>query len=170
MSLLVDLQPGFGPALVVGGGAIAARKVRSLLAGGFQVTVIAPERSPELIAVDGYSWQERRYAHGDIAPFALVLACTDDRAVNQQIGDEARAAGKPVLVADRQAESTFFTPALHRDGDLAVAVSTGGASPALARDIRDRVAEALGDGWAARVAAASRERTARNHAINGGDA
>lgn len=161
MSLLIELRPEFGRALVVGGGLIAARKVRTLLDAGFAVTVVSPERGPELQALDGYDWEQRPFAAGDTQPFALVLACTDDRAVNRAIGEEARAAGKPVLVADAQAESTFFSPAMHRDGGLAIAVSTGGASPSLAREVRDRIAECLGGGWAETVAAARHERETR---------
>jgi len=76
----------------------------------------------------------------------VVFACTDSREVNRLVGVEARRRNVPVVVADRQSESTFFTPATMRDGDLAIAISTGGASPGLARLIRERVAAAgLGD-------------------------
>ena len=81
--------------------------------------------------------------------------------MNREVGRLARAARIPVVVADRQAESTFFTPATLRDGDLAVAVSTGGASPKLASLIRQRVAEAIGPDWAESVGAARLERDAR---------
>ncbi|MGH2632020.1 MAG: precorrin-2 dehydrogenase/sirohydrochlorin ferrochelatase family protein, partial [Tepidiformaceae bacterium] len=90
----------------------------------------------------------------------VVLACTDSREVNRAIGAAARLRGIPVLVADRQAESTFFTPAVLRDGDLAVAVSTGGASPTMARVIRERIVAALGPGWSGVLRTARSEREA----------
>ncbi len=161
MSLMMELRPEFGPALVIGGGPVAARKVRSLLDGRFAVTVVSPELGQELAGMDGYVHEARAFAPGDTGAFALVFACTGDRDVNHNAGEEARQAGKPVLVADEQAESTFFSPAVHRDGDLAVAISTGGASPGLARELRDRVSECLGTGWAGRIAAARDERQAR---------
>lgn len=159
MSLMAELRPELGRALVVGGGTIAARKVRTLREAGFAVTVVSPERCAELAGEDGHGWEARAFRTGDTSPFALVMACTDVREVNRAIGDEARQAGKPVLVADAQDESTLFTPAVHRDGDLAVAVSTGGASPRLAREVRDQIAGCLGSGWAERVATARAERT-----------
>jgi precorrin-2 dehydrogenase/sirohydrochlorin ferrochelatase len=81
--------------------------------------------------------------------------------VNRKVGTEARARRIPVVVADAQGESTFFTPATLRDGDLAVAISTGGASPALARRIREKIAAAIGPGWAQVVYVARSERERR---------
>ena len=91
----------------------------------------------------------------------MAFACTDSREVNRLVGVEARRQNIPVVVADRQDESTFFTPATMRDGDLAIAISTGGASPGLARLIRERVAAAVGPGWNQVVWAARQEREAR---------
>lgn len=160
MSIMLEVQPSLGPALVVGGGAVAARKVRSLVEGGFATTVVAPEVNGA-IAQSGATVRARRFEAGDTAGFALVFACTDDRAVNQGVGAEAREAGIPVLVADSQEESTFFSPAVHRDGSLLVGVSTGGASPSLARLLRDRVATLFGNGKADELAAAREARRAR---------
>lgn len=164
MSIMLELLPSAGPALVVGGGAVAARKVQNLVEGGFAVTVIAPEIAPEIRAHPTVTLVESSFQPSDLptdAPYALVFACTSDRETNRLVGELARRARIPALIADDQSESTFFTPATHRDGDLTVAVSTAGASPTLARDIRDRVAEALGGGWAEKVAAAREERAAR---------
>ena len=160
MSLMVELQPSAGPALVVGGGAVAERKVRGLLEAGFRVTVVAPEIG-EAIRAAGVECRVRSFEARDIAGHAIVFACTDSREVNHAVGEAARAAGVLVVVADSQEESTFFTPAVHRDGDLVVAVSTGGASPALAMEVRDRIAAALGDGWDERVRVARSERQER---------
>jgi siroheme synthase-like protein len=160
--LIIEVLPGAGHALVVGGGTVAARKVRNLAASQFTVTVVAPTVVEEIRLAPHVTVFEREYRKGDLdlgVGFALVFACTDSREVNRAIGVAARARGIPVLVADRQAESTFFTPAVLRDGDLAVAVSTGGASPTLARVIRERIVAALGPGWSGvlRTARAERE-------------
>lgn len=164
MGLMVDLLPSAGSALVVGGGAVAVRKVRALVDAGFSLVVIAPVIRDEIRDLPGVSVIERPFASSDLdgdPPVALVFACTDDRAVNAEVGRLARQRRIPVLVADRQDESTFFTPATLRDGALAIAVSTGGASPVLAREVRERIVATLGPGWDRLVDAARRERSAR---------
>ncbi len=162
MGLLIDLQPSAGPALVVGGGTVAARKVRGLVEAGFDVVIVAPEVLPEITRARVEVLQ-RAFAPDDIASsaFAVVFACTSSREVNRLVGELAREQNIPVVVADAQEESTFFSPAVLRDGDLAVAVSTGGASPALARDLRERIAQALGDGWAETIEQSRAEREQR---------
>ena len=167
MGLLIDLQPAAGAALVVGGGAVAARKVRNLAEAEFTITVVAPAVLEEIRLTPFVTVIEREFQAGDIAlgyGFAVVFACTEDREVNRLVGQLARAAKVPVVVADAQEESTFFTPATLRDGDLAVAVSTGGASPKLARQIRERIVSALGPGWGQILQAARTERQARRRA------
>jgi siroheme synthase-like protein len=167
MGLLIDLRPAAGPALVVGGGAVAARKVRNLAEAEFAITVIAPVVADEIRSRPFVTVIERAFEPGDLAlgyGFSVVFVCTDDREVNRTVGRLARAAKIPVVVADAQEESTFFTPATLRDGDLAVAVSTGGASPALARQIRERIVSALGPGWAQILQTARTERRARQRA------
>lgn len=164
MSILVELRPEAGPALVLGGGRVAARKVRGLVDGGFAVTVVAPEIGEAIRALAGITLEERAFAEGDIdrdPRWALVYACTDRREVNRLAGALARPRGIPVLVADAQAESTFFSPATLRDGGLQVGVSTGGADPALARELRDRIGLGLGGGWANTVEEARRARDLR---------
>lgn len=163
MSLLIDLQPSAGPALVVGGGRIALRKVRNLADGGFRVTVVATEACAELRGLPGVTVEQRPFADADIdgrERWALVFACTDVRAVNQRIGELARALGILAVVTDAREESTFFTPATARNGGITVAISTGGASPAQAKALRDRVVAALGEDWGSNlgpVAAAGNE-------------
>lgn len=164
MSVMIDLQPSAGPALVVGGGDVAARKVRTLVEGGFEVVVIAPVVQDGITPGPGLTVHRRPFAESDLpadARYALVFACTDSRETNARVGALARAARVLVVVADAQEESTFYTPAAIRDGDLIVAVSTGGASPALARELRERIVAALGPGWAQVVTAARQERQAR---------
>ena len=164
MGMMIDLRAEAGPALIVGGGKVATRKAKSLAEAEFRIVVVAPAVSDAIRALPWVTLTEREFVAADLpetALYSLVFACTDSRDVNQEVGRLARAARIPVVVADRQAESTFFTPATLRDGDLAVAVSTGGASPGLASSIRRRIAAAIGPDWATSVYAARRERDAR---------
>lgn len=163
MSILLELLPAAGPVLVLGGGTIAARKVRTLVEGGFQTVVIAPAIESSIASLPGVTCLYRAFAHVDIdaRPWALVLACTSDRQVNRAIGEYARARHIPVIVADARDESTAAFPAAHRDGDLLLGVSTSGADPALAARIRDHLAQALGPGRAQEIAAARAARAAR---------
>jgi siroheme synthase-like protein len=164
MGLMLDLQPGFGRALVVGGGEVATRKVRNLADAEFEVTVVAPVIHERIRLAPHVRLIEREWREDDLDGHALVFACTDSREVNNTIGNAARRRGLPVLVADRQEESSFFNPAVLRQGDVRVAVSTGGASPELAKQIRSNIAEALGRGWARMAATARQEREARRRA------
>jgi siroheme synthase-like protein len=162
--MMIELRSDAGPALIVGGGTVALRKARNLAEGEFRFTVIAPEIRDEMRSLAFASTHERPFEEQDIdaAPsWSLVFACTDDRAVNRRIGELARARNIPVVVTDAQDESTFFTPAMIRDGDLAIAVSTGGASPKLAKFIRERIITSLGPGWASVVHLARNEREER---------
>lgn len=158
MSILIELLPAAGPVLIVGGGPVALRRAARFAAAGFSVELVAPEVVAELQALPGVSVALRPFADGDIPGHALVCACTGSREVNARVGALARAAGIPVVVADRFEESTFSMPAIHRDGALVVGVGTGGASPRLARELRDRLAGFLGPGWALRVEQARAER------------
>jgi siroheme synthase-like protein len=162
MSVMIELQASAGPVLVVGGGTVATRKVSQLVEGGFRVTVIAPAVTRAIRELPGVTLVEAPFEPADIpsdAPYVLVFACTDDREVNRRVGELARRASILVVVADAQEESTFFTPATLHDGALTVGVSTGGASPALARELRERIAAALGTGWGEKVEAARRDRS-----------
>jgi siroheme synthase-like protein len=132
------------PCLVVGGGAVARRKVEGLLACGAEVTVIAPTVDPALAALP-VRVLGRAYERGDVAGFRLAIAATGDRAVNQAVHDDADAAGVWVNAADDPARCTFTLPAVARRGDLLVTVSTGGASPAMAAWLRDKIASELGE-------------------------
>ncbi|GAB4330128.1 MAG: hypothetical protein Kow0010_14970 [Dehalococcoidia bacterium] len=158
MGLMLDLQPSLGPALVIGGGAVAARKVRGLAAAGFAMTVVAPAVLEEIRQRPGVCLRERAFEPGDIEGHVLVFACTDDREVNRLAGELARARGIPVVVADSQEESTAFTPAVHREGEMTIAVSTGGRSPAVAAAIRDQLAKELEPEWQARLASSRTRR------------
>ncbi|HEX4244339.1 MAG TPA: bifunctional precorrin-2 dehydrogenase/sirohydrochlorin ferrochelatase [Acidimicrobiales bacterium] len=132
--------------LVVGGGPIAAHKAEGLLRCRAQVTVVAPQLTDKLRLLAGGSLvlEERRYRAGEAAHYRLVITATGDPEVDRAVAADAEAAGVWVNSADDVDNCTFTLPAVHRDGDVTVAVSTGGASPALAGWLRDRSAAAIG--------------------------
>jgi precorrin-2 dehydrogenase/sirohydrochlorin ferrochelatase len=141
--------------LVVGGGPVAARRVAGLLASGARVTVVAPtvvaaidrlaDDSPAPATAPSGSLEvaRRRYESGEAARYDLVVTATGSPEVDRAVVSDAMAAGIPVNSADRDAPGSVQLPAVHRDGPVMVAVSTGGSSPALARWLRDRIAEML---------------------------
>ncbi len=139
--------PG-APVLVVGGGTVAERKVRGLLEAGAAVRLISPDVTPTLrewATAGRIAWEQRAYQPGDVqrGGWVLVFAATSERATNQQVAHEAEQAGLLCNSADAPAEGNFHVPALYRGGGLVVAVSTGGASPARAAQVRDSIAEWL---------------------------
>jgi precorrin-2 dehydrogenase / sirohydrochlorin ferrochelatase len=133
--------------VVVGGGAVAARKAHKLLEVGAEVVVVSPEVLPELVDVS-VEVHERPYEYGDLEGADLVFAATDSREVNAAVAREAKARGVRSNVADRPSEGDFAVPSTLRRGGLQVAVSTGGASPTLARRIRNELEEVFGPEWA----------------------
>ena len=130
--------------LVVGGGRVAAEKVRGLLAAGAVVHVVAASVSDDVRSLD-VTWEERPYGPGDLAGHRLVVACTDDPAANQTVFDDAEAAGVWVNAADDPERCSYTLPARLDRGRVLVTVSTGGHSPALASWLRDRLGADLGD-------------------------
>ncbi len=132
------------PCLVVGAGPVAARRARGLLAAGAVVTVVAPAVVPELDQLAGSLAIERRpYRSPEAARYRLVVTATGHPDVDRAVVADAAAAGVPVAGADRGVPGTVRLPAVHRQGPVTLAVSTGGSSPALARWLRDRLAAAL---------------------------
>ncbi len=126
-------------AVVIGGGQIAERKVQGLLQGGAEITVISPSLSPALqrLAQDGSVRAVlRNYLPGDLAGAHLVIAATDDPAVNAAIAEEARQRGCLINVVDDPQRCTFHVPAVIRRGEIVISISTTGTSPALARYLR----------------------------------
>ena len=135
------------PAVIVGGAAVAARKCAALLDAGARVTVIAPELDPclaELREAGKIAHLARKFAPGDLAGAFLAFAATDDPAVNRAVAAEGKALGIPANIADAPELGAFTLPALVRRGELMIAVSTGGNSPALARRIREELEERFG--------------------------
>jgi siroheme synthase-like protein len=148
--LFVDLRER--ACVVLGGGAVAERKVESLLAVGALVTVVSPaltERLREHVVSGRIAHVARGYRAGDLAGAALAFAATDDGAINAAVACEGQARGIWVNAADDPAHCDFILPAVVRRGEVVVAVSTGGASPALARAVRERIESALPVGIAA---------------------
>jgi len=136
--------------VVVGGGRVAARKVEKLLAAGAQVTVVSPEleaRLAEWAAQGKIAWRAKRFEPPDIEDACLVIAATDDPDVNVAVY-EARRPHQWLNVVDRPDLSHFTVPATLRRGRLSISVSTGGASPELARRIASELAECYDDTYA----------------------
>jgi siroheme synthase-like protein len=134
------------PCLVVGGGAVAERKIQSLLYAGARVTVVSPTLTPALAALAATRrvvHVARDYAPGDLRGAVLAFAATDDGAVNGAVAREGRRRGVWVNAADDPVHCDAILPALVRRGPVTVAISTGGASPALARATRERIDAAL---------------------------
>ncbi len=133
--------------LVVGGGVVALEKVQGLLASGARVTVVAPRIEPGLRELD-VEWLPRRYRRDDLESRFLVIAATSDTAVNTSVHEDAERRFLFCNVVDVPELCSLILPAVHRQGPIAVAVSTGGASPALAQRIRTQVGEGIGPEYA----------------------
>ena len=139
------------PAVVIGGGEVAERKAAALLRTGARVTVVSPAATP---AIEGWAaagqvrLQRRPYRPGDLRGARLAYAATDDPAVNQAVRREAEAERVWLNVADQPSLCDFITPALVQQGELTVAISTDGASPALARRIREELEKCFGPDYA----------------------
>lgn len=137
--------------LVVGGGTVAARKVRRLVQAGARVTVVAPELCAGLreTAADPHvDVMKREYRSADIEGKWLVVAATDDEELNRRVSAEAAAARIFCNVVDQPELCTFQVPARVRRGLLQIAISTGGASPALARRLRVELEDQFGPAYA----------------------
>ena len=152
-------------ALVVGGGAVAERKVRGLLEALAVVVVVAPSLTPGLAvlaAAGTIGWEARRYASGDLAGAWLAFAATGDEATDTAVVAEAQGAGILVNDAADAARGDFATPAVHRAGPLTVTVDSAGLSPSFTKRIRDELALQFDAryGRAAATLGALRERVA----------
>ncbi len=151
----VALDLGGRPVLVVGGGPVGARKAAGLAACGAVVTVVSPEVHDDVEALvdrgepgapGSVTLERRPYRRGEAGGYRLVVTATGHDDVDGAVAADAEAAGTFVNSADDPTHCSFLLPAVHRDGAVTVAVSTGGASPALARWVRTRPAAGLGPG------------------------
>jgi siroheme synthase-like protein len=138
--------------LVVGGGEIGLEKVEGLLACDGAVTLMAPEAVPELerLAAEGsITWEQREYAGaGDLEGVFIAIAATDDTDTNIRIYNDAERRAMLVNIVDVPPLCNFILPAIVRTGPLAIAISTAGASPALAKRIKREIAESFGEPYA----------------------
>jgi precorrin-2 dehydrogenase/sirohydrochlorin ferrochelatase len=138
--------------LVVGGGPVAERKITGLLACQAEVTVVSPTVTDVIAAHANsgtISWEARAYREGDAARSFLVIAATHSQEVNARVYADAEAEGRLCNVVNDQTLGNFTVPAMVRRGRLQVAVSTGGASPAVAKRIRRELEEHFGEEYAA---------------------
>ena len=151
------------PGLVIGGGEVAAAKTETLLRSGVRVTVIAPElcsRLAELTVLGAVRHEPRRFQPGDLVGAEVVIAATDDPAVNEAVSTAAKALRVPVNVADNAQLSTFIMPAVIDRTPVQIAISTGGASPVLARRLRAAIESAVPFAFGRLAALAARFRAA----------
>ena len=145
------LRLGGRPCLVVGGGDIGLEKVEGLLACDADVTLVAPEAAPELrdLAEEGsIRWERRGYEPADLDGKFLAIAATSDTDVNISVYDEAERRAMLVNVVDVPPLCNFILPAIVRNGPLAIAISTAGASPALAKRMKREIADSFGEPYA----------------------
>jgi siroheme synthase-like protein len=137
--------------LVVGGGDIGLEKVEGLLACNGDVTLVAPDAIEPLRALadeGSITWLEREYEPSDLEGAFMVIAATDDTDVNIGIYEDAERRAMLVNVVDVPPLCNFILPAIVRTGPLAIAISTAGASPALAKRIRNQIADEYGEPYA----------------------
>lgn len=131
--------------LVVGGGRIAARKIAGLAAAGARVRLVAIEVSEHVDREAVVDVRERRFESSDLDDIRLVVTATGVPAIDADVASVARSLGIWVNAADQPDDCDFILPAIARRGRVTVAVSTDGASPALARELRDRIDALLPD-------------------------
>jgi precorrin-2 dehydrogenase / sirohydrochlorin ferrochelatase len=137
--------------LVVGGGEIGLEKVEGLLACDGDVTLIAPDAVPalqELAREGSIRWDRREYRAADLERVFMVIACTDDTDINIGIYNDAEARAMLVNVVDVPPLCNFILPAILRTGPLAIAISTAGASPALAKRMKREIGDMFGEEYA----------------------
>lgn len=153
--------------LVVGGGSVAARKIRALLLCGGVVQIISPEADAaiaKLAETGEINWLKRTYKRGDVKDAFLIFAATDDPEVQRQVSEDAGIHHVLLNSAADPELSDFHVPAKIRRGDFVIAVSTGGGSPALATLLRAQLAEEYGDEYGILVELMAR---IRSHVVKG---
>src|SRR5438045_3251810 len=137
--------------VVVGGGEVGLEKVEGLLACDGDVTLVAPQAHPELVQLSlegSIRWERRAYRSEDLDGALIAIAATDDTELNIRVFEDAEARSMLVNVVDVPPLCNFILPAIVRTGPLAVAISTAGASPALAKRMKREIADAFGEPYA----------------------
>jgi len=137
--------------VVIGGGEVALRRAEMLVGHGARVEIISPELCPEinrLVASGAVLSTLREYMPGDLHGAFVVVAATDNSKINNQVAEEALKLGILINVVDIPELSSFIVPSCLHRGDVTIAVSTGGKSPALARRLRTELEKSFGDEYA----------------------
>lgn len=156
------------PCLVVGGGEVAARKTQTLMQAGGQVTILSPTLAESLRRLRGQgqiAWIEKAFAPEDVEGYTLVVATTADRAVNESVSLAARACSIPVNVVDCPKLCSFIFPAIIDRSPVVAAISSGGASPVLARLLRVKLEAFIPPGLGGLARLAERFRQPAKQAI-----
>jgi precorrin-2 dehydrogenase / sirohydrochlorin ferrochelatase len=130
--------------VIVGGGKVAYRKACSLKDAGADVTVISPDICPELLKEKGLMLINKSYDESCLDGAMLVIAATDNEEVNKKVSSDAGKRNIIINVVDRPELCSFIVPSTVKRGDLCISISTGGASPALAKNIRKELEDVYG--------------------------
>lgn len=160
-TLALNIRMDGKQAVIIGGGAVALRKLRTLLNAGASVRVIAKEFCPEIASMKSLTKLESRtgnYSKGDLNNAFLVIAATDSADVNEQVRADASQLGILVAVVDNPAAGDCIFPAILHRGDLEIAVSTDGRCPTFAADVRDHIALQIGGEYGDILAQLAEER------------
>ncbi len=150
-SYVACLRLGGRPCLVVGGGRVGLEKIEGLLACGAAVELVAPDACEAVrgLAAEGsIAWRRRRFEPGDVEGKLIAIAATDDTDVNVSVYEAAERRAMLVNVVDVPSLCNFILPAIVRTGPIAIAISTAGASPALAKRMKREIAALFGDEYA----------------------
>jgi precorrin-2 dehydrogenase/sirohydrochlorin ferrochelatase len=160
-TLALNIRMHGKPVVVIGGGTVALRKLRTLLAAGASVRVVGSAICPEITALKEsgeLAVRVGRYTVSDLDGAFLVIAATDNPLVNEQVCADAHVRGMLVAAAENPAAGDCTFPATLTRGDLEIAVSTGGRCPTFAVDVRDCIAEHIGDEYGTILQRLSAER------------
>jgi siroheme synthase-like protein len=149
------------PVVIIGGGNIAHQKVVGLLKAGAEVTVVSPELNEDMAALSAegrFRHVKRDYEPGDLEGYTLAFVATDDRSVNSTVADEGKARKVWVNAVDDPPYCDFIMPGIAQKGDLIIAISTSGRSPAMARKMREEIEEFLTEDYVAMLELAAEVR------------
>jgi len=145
------------PCLVVGAGTIAESKIASLLESGGRVRVVAPEATPQVRSwaqTKGIEWHQRPFQPDDLEGMLLVVAATSSTVLHERIFEEATRRGVLCNIVDVPSLCDFYYPSVVQRGDLQIAISTAGQSPALAQRLRKELEDQFGpeyEEWVAQL-------------------
>jgi len=158
--------------VVIGGGAVAARKIATLVDYGARVRVVSPqldERLEALVAAGDIEVVRRGYVRGDLAGAMLAVCATDSSEINRAVHAEAAESGCVINVVDVPELCDFIVPSVIRRGQLQIAISTGGAAPSVAKGLRRHVDSHLGDEWADYIELLGQVRVLIMERVSGGE-